>query len=187
LWCFSCFGNRALFATSHQLGGGPPDRPLRTDSLLHIAVARGDLAATHACLDAGIPVDFLARDGLAPLQWALVREGTAMLSLLLERGSPVDVRSGEGATSLMNAVQGRNMEKATFLLDHGADPNAADHRGFTALHRAAEMGQLNLVELLLSRGAMPDPGASGHTPRSLAESRGETAVVRLLDGWRREQ
>jgi hypothetical protein len=181
LWCMSCFGNRAHFDTPHALAGGPPERPGRTHSLLHMAVARGDLAQVRRFLDAGVPADLLGRDGLAPLHWALARDDAAMLSLLLERGSLVDVRSLEGATPLMNAAQERRIEKVTFLLDHGADPNAADGRGFTALHRAAEMGEREIVRLLLDRGALPHPEAQGHTPRSLAASRGEGAIVELLD------
>jgi hypothetical protein len=180
-WCFSWFGNRALFATPHEVTAPPPTGPLRTHSLLHMAVARGDAAATDRFLDSGLPVDLLAGDGLAPMHWAVARDDTAMLRLLLERGSPVDVRSSEGATPLMNAVQALSVEKVAFLLDQGADPDAADHRGFTALHRAAERGQIQIVELLLDRGASPDPQAQGHTPRSLAEARSETAVVERLD------
>jgi hypothetical protein len=181
LWCMSWFGNRAHFATPQPLPEVPPEQPLRTHSLLHIAVARGDVAGVRRFLDAGVPADLLARDGLAPLHWALAREDTALLGVLLERGSPVDVRSSEGATPLMNAAQARSVEKVTFLLDHGADPNAADGRGFTSLHRAAEMGEREIVRMLLDRGASPHPEAQGHTPRSLAASRGEVAIVELLD------
>jgi hypothetical protein len=34
--------------------------------------------------------------------------------------------------------------------------------------------------MLLDRGASPNPEAEGHTPRSLAEARGETDIVALL-------
>jgi hypothetical protein len=181
LWCMSVFGNRAHFATSSPLTGAPPEEPLRTHSLLHIAVARGDASEVMRLLDAGVPVDLLARGGLAPLHWAVARDDTGMLGLLLERGSPVDVRSVDGATALMNAVQSRSGEKVAFLLDRGADPNSADERGFTALHRASEMGERDIVRLLLDRGASAHPEAQGHTPRSLAASRGEKEIVELLD------
>ncbi len=59
LWCMSCFGNRVQVATPHVLPGDPPEEPLRTHSLLHIAVARGDLAQVRHFLDAGVPVDLL--------------------------------------------------------------------------------------------------------------------------------
>jgi ankyrin repeat protein len=48
------------------------------------------------------------------------------------------------------------------------------------LHRAAELGDLDFVRLLLQRGAHPNPEAQGHTPRSLAEANGHTAIVEAL-------
>lgn len=183
IWCFSIFGNRAYLATPHPLATAPPERPLRTDSLLHIAVAREDPARMAALLDAGVPAGVRSRDGMAPLHWAVgVQDGARLAALLLERGSPVDVRSDEGATPLMNAVQDGSLAMAAFLLDHGADPGAADERGFTALHRAAEMGRPELVRLLLDRGAAPGVEAQGHTPRSLATARGHGDIVEMLDG-----
>jgi len=183
MWCMSMFGNRALFATPHQVVWRDPDKPLRTHSLLHIAVARGDASMIEANLAAGVPIDLLAGDGLAPLHWALACDDPTIVTLLLDRGSPVDVRSGEGATPLMNAVQSASLEKVAFLLDHGADVNARDRRGFTALHRAAEMGHVDVTRMLLDRGASPNPEAEGYTPRSLAEARGETGIVALLSEY----
>jgi ankyrin repeat protein len=181
MWCMSMFGNRALIATPHRFDRVIPDRPLRTHSLLHIAVARGHASGIEEYLAAGVPIDLLAGDGLAPLHWALASNDPAVMTLLLDRGSPVDVRSAEGATPLMNAVQSASVEKVCVLLDHGADVNARDRRGFTALHRAAEMGHLDVLRVLLDRGAMPNPDAEGHTPRSLAEGRNRVDIVAVLD------
>ncbi|MBZ5542608.1 MAG: ankyrin repeat domain-containing protein [Acidobacteriia bacterium] len=183
MWCMSMFGNRALFATPHQVVGRDPDKPLRTYSLLHIAVARGDAPRIEAELAAGVPIDLLAGDGLAPLHWALACNDPAIMTLLLDRGSPVDVRSNEGATPLMNAVERARLESIAFLLDHGADVNACDRRGFTALHRAAEMGHLDVTKMLLDRGASPNPEAQGHTARSLADGRGRAEIVALLSKY----
>lgn len=180
LWCMSNFGNHVHIATPYEYQPAPITRPLRTHSMLHIAVARGDYDATGRLLAEGMPVDLLAQDGLAPLHWALARGDRAMVKFLLEHGSPVDVRSAEGATPLMNAVQSRNAENTLFLLDHGADPDAADYRGFTALHRAAEMGLVDIARILLDRGATPAPVAQGQTPLSLAQTRGEEEMMRIL-------
>jgi ankyrin repeat protein len=179
LWCMSMFGNQASFATPHPIARRDPGKPLRTHSSLHIAVALRDVPTIEAKLAAGIPIDLLAADGLAPLHWA---RDLAIMSLLLERGSPVDVRSSEGATPLMNAVQSASLKQVAFLLDHGADVNARDGRGFTALHRAAEMGHVDVARMLLDRGASPNPEAQGHTPRSLAEARKQKAILALLKG-----
>lgn len=181
MWCMSMFGNRALFATPYRFDRQDPDRPLRTHSLLHIAVARGSVSAIEGYLAAGLPIDLLAGDGLAPLHWALASDDAAIMTLLLDRGSPVDVRSREGATPLMTAVQGASVSKVCFLLDHGADVNARDGRGFTPLHRAAEMGHQEVLRVLLDRGALPNVEAEGHTPRSLAEGRGNGEIVAVLN------
>jgi ankyrin repeat protein len=183
MWCMSMFSNLALIATPHPLAANVPERPLRSHSLLHIAVAKGDLAAVDAQLRSGVPLDLLAGDGLAPLHWALTAEDTSMIEVLLDKGSPVDARSAEGETPLMNAVQARSLSKVMFLLDRGADPDACDGRGFTALRRAAEMGESDIVRALLARGADPAREAHCHTSRSLAEARGETAIVDLLRDW----
>ena len=183
MWRMSMFGNRALIATPYRFDRHDPDRPLRTHSLLHIAVARGNRSAIERSLAAGVPIDLLAGDGLAPLHWALASDDPAIMSLLLDRGSSVDVRSAEGATPLMNAVQSGSVDKLCFLLDHGADVDARDRRGFTALHRAAEMGNLEALRALLDRGAAPNLAAEGHTPRSLAEGRGNGEIVAILNRY----
>ena len=79
LWCMSNFGRRTQFATSHPLVRDIPQRPLRTDSLLHIAVARDDTTTAEVQLKRGLPVDMFDRSGLPPMHWALARPDTAML------------------------------------------------------------------------------------------------------------
>jgi len=181
MWCMNIFGNMALCATSQQVGGEVPKKPLRTHSLLHISVARGDIQTVEKHLASGLPVDILAADGLTPLHWAFAQKDTAMAEFLIRHGSPVDVRSAEGATPLMTEVQRGNREKINFLLARGADVNAVDLRGFSCLHRAAEFGNLELTRFLLERGARSDVNAQGHTPISLAEQRGYGEVVKLLE------
>jgi ankyrin repeat protein len=180
MWCMGMFGSRAWFAAPDEVPWKTPEKPLRTHSLLHIAVARGDTPGVEAQLAAGVPVDLLAADGLAPLHWALAQGDLAIMAFLLDRGSPIDVRSSEGATPLMLAVQDGRLDAVSFLLDHGADIDARDLRGFTALHGAAENGKLEVVRTLCDRGASPTPVAQGHTPRSLAERRGHAEIVSLL-------
>jgi hypothetical protein len=181
MWCFSMFGKLAAVATPQEFERKYPEKPLRTHSLLHIAVARRNIPAIKSSLTAGMPVDLLAGDGLAPLHWSLVSDDLSIARFLVEQGSPIDVRSDQGATPLMNAVQRDSLAAAFFLLDHGADVNAQDRRGFTALHRAAEMGKLDMVRALLERGASPDLAADGHTARSLAEARNQKEIVALLN------
>jgi Ankyrin repeats (3 copies) len=180
IWCMSAFGNRAYYATPEPFDRSDPDDPLRTHSLLHISVARGDIAMIESILATGVPVDLLDKDGAAPMHWALSCEDFAPMELLLKCGSSVDVRTDDGDTPLMLATQDGHNNQVLFLLETGADVNAVDLRGFTALHRAAEKGFNDLVGLLLERGAIPRPQAGEHTPRSLAEANGHEAIVELL-------
>jgi hypothetical protein len=180
MWCFAMFGNLARFATPHEVRAPAPIPPLRTNSTLHIAAARGDLERTRAILDAGVPADLIGRDGMPPLHWSLIGRNPAVHLLLLSRGSPVDIRSNGGVTGLMETVMWKRLDEAVFLLEHGADPNAVDHRGFTAMHRAADRGELDFVHLLLRHGAFPRPLAQGLTPLALAEAKGHKAVVEAL-------
>jgi hypothetical protein len=161
------------------------DKPPRVKSVLHIAVARGDLAAVERYLRKdGIPVDLIAEDGLSPLHWSIVsKDPGPMINLLLEHHANVNVRSvPEGATPLMHATQRKLLDAVVILLDNGADINAADKSGFTSLHRACEMGSTEIVKILLERGADANVQAEvGHTPLSLAKLRKEHAVVDLLE------
>jgi hypothetical protein len=180
MWCFSMFGNMVACATPHAISEHPVTVPLRSHSLLHIAVAHGSRLKVEAALKSGIPVDSLASDGMTPLQWALVRFDTAIIDLLLANGASIDARSGEGATALMNASQAKNLPGVVYLLSRGAEVDARDMRGFTALHRAAEMGSLDIAKALLEAGASPLTEAQGHTPRSLAEMRGWSEMAQML-------
>jgi hypothetical protein len=182
MWCMSVFGKLAAFATPHQLEAGIPEKPLRTHSLVHIAVARGDINEVDRLLKMGLPVDLLAADGLAPLHWSFAQANMETAEFLIQRGSPVDVRSAEGATPLMTVTQSGEISKIRFLLDAGADVNAEDSRGFNALHRAAELGKVEVVRLLLERGAKKNSVAQGHTALSFAERRGHTEIVKMLKG-----
>lgn len=179
-WCFSMHGVGAQFATPHRLPREIPAAVLRTNSLLHIAVARGDREGVEAALAAGAPTGLLAQDGLTPMHWALVNPDDAMLQLLVDRGASVDARSAQGATPLMNAVQRNDAGRIAWLIAHGADPSAMDDRGFTSLHRAAELGHADAVRVLLDAGARRAPVAQGHTPQSLAAAAGHPAIARLL-------
>lgn len=179
--CFAWYGNRALYATPHANPRRPIEKPLRTHSLLHIAVARNDLEGVEAQLAAGTPIDLLAGDGLTPMHWSFAAGSDAPMLLLLDRGANVDARSAEGATPLMNAVQSKSFDAVALLLDHGADVNATDDRGFTSLHRAAERGLVEILRLLLERGADAKIRSGEHTASSFAAGRGHQEVVALLE------
>ena len=181
LWSFSTYGNMAHFGHFESDLNYENQRVLRSHSLLHIAVARGDMDKIKTELENGANINALAGDGLSVLQWALTTD-IKILEFLLQAGANPDVESAEGATPIMNAVQSDKMEHLQLLVAHGADVNKQDQRGFTALHRAAEMGLIKMVKALLKHGADKSIEAEGHTAASLAEM-GENpeAILEVLE------
>jgi hypothetical protein len=125
IFCFHLFGSLVWFTTRFDVPWHAPARPLRTNSLLHIAIARRDTRLAKQQLDRGVPIDVLGRDGLSPLHLSLhpsiAGADPDIASWLLDRGADVDVRSAEGATPLMNAVQERNLDQVALLIDRGAN------------------------------------------------------------------
>jgi hypothetical protein len=180
LWAFSTYGKIAhvgIFDADFDINA---TKPLRSHSLLHIAVARKDMQEVEKQFNAGTDLNYLASDGLAPLHWAVSTEGTDMIKYLLTLGADPNVTSVEGATPIMNTVQSKKPAQLLLLLEWGADVNAKDHRGFTALHRAAEMDLEEIVNILLESDADISIVAEGHTALSLATMRGNTNIITLL-------
>jgi hypothetical protein len=180
LWAFSAYGNMAHFGVFDEHFDPPTDKLLRSHSLLHIAVAQGNINEIEKQFQTGLSLDLLAGDGLAPLHWSIASKEIQAMKKLLELGANPDSRSEEGATPLMNAVQSNKIHHVSLLLQSGANPNAIDNRGFTSLHRAAEMGHLEIVVFLLKNGADKDISAGGHTALSFAEGRGHQEIVSVL-------
>lgn len=179
LWAFSVYGNMAHYGYFESAVNYQTALKVRSHSLLHIAIARGDIYKIKAQLEQGANMNALAGDGLSPLQWAITAP-LDIMEYLLQAGANPNMESDEGATSIMNAVQSNKMEHLQLLLKYQADVNWTDIRGFTALHRAAEMGRVDMVKELLEHGANKDMVAAEHTALSLAKARNNMEIVKLL-------
>ncbi len=180
MWAFSTYGNMAHLGYFGEGFNYKTDLKLRTHSLLHIAIARGELDKINEQLDHNANINCLAGDGLSTLQWAMTTDSN-VLSLLLDKGANPNVKSTEGATPLMNAIQSDKIEHLNVLIKNQADLNAKDNRGFTALHRASEMGRLEMVRILLEHGADKNVEAENHTPLSLAIAMKNEEIIKLLE------
>lgn len=179
LWAFSSFGNMAHFGHFQESITYSTESKIRSHSLLHIAIARGELDKVKEELEKGGNINSLAGDGLSTLQWSLGNK-TDILKFLLNNGADPNIESVEGATAMMNAVQSNKMEHLKVLIENKADVNKQDNRGFTALHRAAEMGHIEIVKELLQNGAKKEIEAEGHTALSLAKARNNKEIIKLL-------
>ncbi len=182
MWCYSLYGKMAHFATVLEVPNPPPpNRPMRSYSLLHIAAARADIQTMANMVTRGVSVDQPDRDGQPPLHWALSSDKPEPVIYLLDHGAQIDYKDPEGATMLMQVVQQMKPLHALMLLDRGANPNLTDNRGFTALHRAAYLGHEGMVKALLRFGADKTIVAQGLLARDHARSQGYGGVVNLLD------
>ncbi|MCL9805387.1 ankyrin repeat domain-containing protein [Flavobacterium amniphilum] len=180
-WAFSAYGNMAHYGTFDHDYAPKATKPLRSLSLLHIAVAKCDITDIENQLQQGVDINHLGADGMAPLHWAITPDTLEPMEKLLALGANPNVVNFEGATPLMNAVQSDRIDHFNLLINSKAQVNFKDHRGFTALHRASEMGRLEMVEILLQNGADKTIEAQGHTALSLARMTNEEEVISLLD------
>jgi hypothetical protein len=180
-WAFSTYGNMAQFGVFSTDFLPIAESPLRTHSLLHIAVARGEISEIEDEFKKGTNLNVLAGDGLAPLHWSVASQNIDSMAKLLELGADPNGLTHEGATPIMNAVQSNKMDKVQLLLKSGAQINIQDDRGFTALHRAAERGHIEIVKFLLTNGADKSISSQGHTALSLAIMTNQNEIVELLN------
>jgi ankyrin repeat protein len=181
LWAFSTYGNMAQIGVFSNKFIPKATKPLRSHSLLHIAVARGNISEIIKYAQNGVDLNSLAGDGLSPLHWSIATETTESMEKLIDLGADINVRTVEGATPIMNAVQSNKIDKLNLLIHSGALINLSDNRGFTALHRASEMGHIEIVEILLKYGADKSIIAEGHTALSLATLTGQQKIIELLN------
>ena len=122
-----------------------------------------------------------------------------VIKMLLEAKADVNKLS-HGSTPLRIAVHRGDLEIVKLLLSYGASPKAETFSilsklarkegrktlpGYygTVLHEAAEKGSLQIVEALLEAGADPNRiDHEGKTPLAIAQEKGFTEIVALLQG-----
>lgn len=179
-WAFSTYGNMVHFGLFDYNYEPNTQKPLRSHSLLHIAVAKGDINEIEKQVKNGADINSLAGDGLATLHWSIANDNTDIMEKLINMGANPNVTTTEGATPIMNATQSNKINHLKILLKAGALVNFTDNRGFTALHRASEMGHEEVVKILLTNGADKSIVAENHTAMSLAKMRENQNIINLL-------
>ncbi len=129
-------------------------------TLLHVAVAKGDLEM----------VEVLLENGADPNAKCSIQERK-------DKGCP----GTENVTPLHLAAEHGNEKITELLIAKGGKVNAVDGDGNTPLHRCARRGSLSVAGLLLRKGAPSDEHDSYmNTPLFLAASKGHKEIVKLL-------
>lgn len=124
------------------------------ERLLLLAVAYGNMWATHLALMGGADINARDVSGETGLHWAARTSNPSLVSLLLGRRAEVDAKNSDGETALHWAAYMGSIEIVQALLCRGANANEPNVHGCTALHWAAERGFESLVKVLLESGAI---------------------------------
>ncbi len=154
----------------------------RGRTLLHQAVAQGDMPLARELLMRGADVNAAARFGETPLHLAAAANRPEMIELLLGAGASMEARDAvAGNTPLHLAATLGRAEATAALVAGGADVNAAGPQGQRALHIAVGVNHLEVVGQLLAAGADPNSRTQlGTTALSRAAFWGRPEAVELL-------
>ena len=103
-------------------------------------------------------------------------------------------QTGDAWKPLLWAAKENQLMVAEVLIDHGYNVNEQETTldkalsGYLPLHWAAQKGHQAMLELLLARGAITSvKDKHGNVPKALAEKKGFTEVVALLDAAEKKQ
>ncbi|KAL5457261.1 hypothetical protein EMCRGX_G034508 [Ephydatia muelleri] len=155
---------------------------------LHIACARGNLAAVEVLLEsANIDVNLPDNKGDSPLHEACVSGSVPIIQRLLQ--SPhinILAQDNEKMTPLHVACREGHVEVVKTIFQYGTERiaelvKAVDNELNTPFHLACESGEPEVVQMLLSHGA--DVGAkriNDKSPMHLAAEGGYVEVAKIL-------
>jgi ankyrin repeat protein len=166
--------------------GADPDRRLRKAIL-----QRHHTAGDASLGDGATPFLRAAKSGDIEMMRVLVAGGADPKLTMPNRSNALMYAAGLGwrngspaAPSYDQGSEEEAVEAIRFLLELGFDINGTNDAGDTALH-AAVSGRASekIVAVLVARGADPElKNKRGQSPLSLATSRGNDALARLLRG-----
>lgn len=126
----------------------------RSPRRLHEAVRNGDLSRLEKLLEGGADPN-CERDGVLPLQYAVMNDEIKAARTLVRHGASVNRRSPDdlGYAPLHIAASLGNIAMAEMLLRNGAAADVRDASGRTPLLVAAIAGHDEMMSLLIERGA----------------------------------
>ena len=131
------------------------------------------------------------KDGITPLDLAIMNQDYKIASVLLEHGADVSPHSDNSLfVTLVFSVGNPNDQEAlqeaydmfhTAIKKHKDKLANKNSMGNTALHIAALRGLSSITELLMKEGLDPSqPNAAGETPVYIASQEGHAEIITLL-------
>ena len=154
----------------------------KSDSALHHAAHRGDVASLQRELDSGADPNVTNRFGVTSLSLACTGGHVEAVNVLLTAGADPNQASAAGETPLMVAARTGVVDSVLALLEHGADPVARESwMGQTALMWAAAERHADVIGPLVDAGAEVNGRTnSGFTPLMFATRLGHIETVDAL-------
>ena len=132
-----------------------PWRPRFAPTVSPTRSSRATLAAAKVLIEKGIDVEELddrpevaGSNGRRPLNWAALRNNTAMIELLLDAGAGINATNLSGFTPLHHAAEANAVEAAKLLIERGADLEHRNTNGQTPLEFAVAANRIAMFELL---------------------------------------
>ncbi|XP_063799255.1 ankyrin repeat and protein kinase domain-containing protein 1 isoform X2 [Pseudophryne corroboree] len=150
-------------------------------TLLHFAVAQGNLERVNHFLSLNANVNSRTISGYTPLILAVQRKLPDICACLIENGADVNITDEDKWSPLHFAAQGGDDRIARMLLDHGAHVDAKERDDWTPLHLASQNGFENVVRVLFTRLADSNSQEiDGKTSLHVASYFGHYKIVKLL-------
>jgi class 3 adenylate cyclase len=116
------------------------------------AVIAGNVAEAILSIRAGADVNGLDTrrnpKGRRPLNWAAIRNDTAMIRALLDAGANINAANRTGYTPLHHAAEAGSKEAAILLITNGANPSLRNRLGQTPEQVATEHHHPEVAEIL---------------------------------------
>jgi ankyrin repeat protein len=127
----------------------------------------------------GADIDWLDKNGLAPIEYACIYVNYDLLKILVNAGCKINWKDHN---SLCLYLAARNEYKLLWaLIQRGLDINVDTYRGSTALYWVVQENSFESVKVLLKAGAKVNLlDDEGMTPLYCACADGNNKIVRLL-------
>src|SRR5437660_4007940 len=148
LFTFSLMASETSMA---QIAPATPNQQI----VLWDAVIADDVTTAIAAIKAGADVNGLdtraniaGPNGRRPLNYAAVRNDTAMITMLLDAGADINLTNRSGFTPLHHAAEAGSKEAATLLIAKGANFALRNKDGRTAEQIAEASRHPDITEIL---------------------------------------
>ncbi|KAM4704171.1 ankyrin repeat and protein kinase domain-containing protein 1 [Rhinophrynus dorsalis] len=150
-------------------------------TLLHVAVAQGNLEKANYFLRHNIYVNSQTVSGYTPLILAVQKKLLDICSCLIENGADVNLTDEDKWSPLHFAAQSGDDRIVRLLLDNSANVDAKERDEWTPLHLASQNGFENVARVLFSRHTNPNcQEVEGKTALHVASYFGHYKLVKLL-------